>query len=185
MKNFTLILILLFNYLFIQPSFSQCKMLYDGKDEFTGKIIKETKLESGYLSAEISRAQCNDCGFKGTIGFAKYDSILIFKVLIEDADYYWSLKENALGMLKLESGDIIEMFAEHHVFASSKVNGETGANIWWEGIIRFIIPKKYWEKLQNSNPEKLRIYFNEDYNNGVFTRTGKFIFHKYLKCVME
>ncbi len=179
--------IIFFTLLFITsfynfPIYSQCKYQREGKDEFTGEYIKETK----YGGSDLVKSNCKDCGFGGSFAFAKYDTLLVFKVYVTHADDFWTIDKGGTALLKLEHGEILELKSNYYSFSggnSSGSGGNTGTS--WSGVIRFNIPQIYWDLLLKSKPDMLRIYFNSGFQNARFDGSGKRKFVEDLNCVMK
>jgi len=182
MKKLLFSILSLNSLLFNSSLYSQCKYLREGKDEFTGQYIKETK----YGGSDLVTSNCKDCGFAGSFAFEKYDSSLVFKVYINYADDFWTIDKGDIAMLKFENGEILELNSLDNTFPGSRVSGdakEVGTH--WVGIIRFYIPYNYWGLLLKSKPDLLRIYFNSGFQNARFDGSGKVKFVEDLNCVMK
>jgi len=177
-----LLLVFLTTVLFNTDLLCQCRFLREGKDEFTGEFIKETK----YGGSDLVKSNCKDCGFGGSFAFAKNDTSLVFKVYVSHADDFWTIDKGGTALLKFEGGEILELKSNYYSFAGGNSSGSGGnSGTSWAGIIRFNIPQNYWETILKSKPDMLRIYFNSGFQNSRFDGSGKAKFVEDLNCVMK
>lgn len=135
------------------------KLVTNKTDEFTGKKVKETSVETLARPLKMS-------GFSYDFTFKKVDEDLFFKLKIMSlSNSVFAIKDGGVFMIKMEDDSIISLSNSEYTisktgggssgFSGSAVQGAT---------LYFPVSKQYADLLKSKKIVKVRIYTTEGYS---------------------